>query len=102
MPHFIVTFRIKSDSSYQERYDSFIEQVREDADLLPWDQTTSFLAFRSKDKALSAQGLCNRLYVYSKFDSSKDIMVVVNLDDKTKATQGDIEYLQLLSAGLGF
>lgn len=102
MPHFIVTFRIKSDTSYQERYDSFVEQVKNVADLLPWDQTTSFLTFRSKDKTLSAQDLCTHLYIYSLFDSSKDIMVVINLDDRTKATLGDIEYSPLLSAGLGF
>lgn len=102
MAHFIVTFRIKNDSTYQDRYDSFVKKAKEFAKYSPWDQTTSFLTFEANDKTLSASSLCSRLYTESEFNSTKDVMVVIDLDNRKKATKGDIEYEALLSGGLGY
>ncbi|NYT81449.1 hypothetical protein H0A70_08095 [Alcaligenaceae bacterium] len=102
MPHFIVTFRIKDDKDYQARYDSFMETAKSLAKYSPWDQTTSFLALQSTDANATSSSLCSSLYVDSKFDSTKDVMVVVDLDKRTKSTKGKIEYEGLLDAGLGF
>lgn len=102
MAHFIVTFRIKNDDTYQDRYDTFVAKAKELAWLAPWDETTSFLAFRASDSALTAASLCDSLYYGSGFSSAKDLMVVVDLDRREKATKGLIQYEALLDAGLGF
>ncbi|RBL87889.1 hypothetical protein DDE05_00500 [Streptomyces cavourensis] len=99
MAHFIVTFRLKNDSTYQERYESFVDRVRAITPLAPWDETSSFFAFRANGSAAS---ICSDLYLNSKFDSTKDQMVVIDLDLKQKATKGKVEYPALLEAGLGF
>ena len=98
-PHFIVTFRFKNDATYQDRYDSFIEQANQVATTVPWDQTTSFLAFEAKG---TAETVCSDLYLKSAFDSTRDVMVVIDLDNKQKATRGEIEFDVLLLLGLGF
>ena len=99
MAHFIVTFRFKNDSTYQDRYDSFVDKVKEIAELSPWDETSSFFAFQADDNAV---GLCTTLYVETKFDSTKDRMVVIDIDRREKATKGNFDYLPLLNYGLGF
>lgn len=99
MAHFIVTFRIKNDSTYQERYDSFVKKAEELAKYPVWDQTTSFLTFQADSTAAS---LCSSLYVGSEFNATKDVMVVIDLDRKEKDTRGDIEDEYWLRSGLGF
>ncbi|WP_238911921.1 hypothetical protein [Achromobacter xylosoxidans] len=99
MAHFIVTFRLKNDSTYQDRYDSFVDKVKNIATLSPWDQTSSFFAFRADD---TATGICSTLYLQTLFDATKDLMVVIDLDSKQKASKGKIEYPALLELGLGF
>lgn len=102
MAHFIVTFRIASDSGYQERYDSFVEQVYKVAVGgigSTWDETTSFFSFVAVGTAAS---VCSALYLKSSFDDSKDIMVVIELDSRTKATKSPVKYLNTLNGTLGF
>ncbi|QCS64410.1 hypothetical protein EC609_19125 [Achromobacter denitrificans] len=99
MAHFIVTFRFKNDSTYQDRYDSFVDKVRGIAMLSAWDETSSFFAFQADD---NAAGLCSTLYLETKFDSTKDRMVVIDLDRKEKATKGNFDYLPILKFSLGF
>lgn len=99
MAHFIVTFRLKNDSTYQDRYESFIERARAIATLSAWEETSSFFAFHAEGSAVS---ICTDLYLHSQFDSTKDLMVVIDLDSKQKATQGNVEYPALLELGLGF
>lgn len=99
MAHFIVTFRLKNDSTYQDRYESFVERARAIATLSAWEETSSFFAFRAEGSAIS---ICTDLYLHSQFDSTKDLMVVIDLDSKQKATQGNVAYPALLELGLGF
>lgn len=102
MAHFIVTFRIASDSGYQERYDSFVEQVYKLAVGgigSTWEETTSFFSFVAAGTVAS---VCSALYLKSSFDSSKDIMVVIELDSRTKATKGPVKYANTLDGALGF
>ncbi|CAI8809037.1 hypothetical protein [Pseudomonas sp. T8] len=98
MGHFIITFRIKYDSTYQERYESFTKQVGEIA-TSKWEETSSFYAIQASGTASS---ICDNLYYKSDFVSSKDQMVVIDLDKKEKAVKGDIEELELLTKCLGF
>lgn len=101
MTHFVISFRIKSDASYQERYDSFIKRVYEIGGEAPavWEETSSFFAIRASGNAAS---VCSDLYFKTEFDSAKDLMVVIDLDKGEKATKGEIKYLATLTACLGF
>ncbi|MDH4871992.1 hypothetical protein [Pseudomonas sp. BN515] len=99
MGHFIITFRIKNDAGYQSRYESFTKKVSELATEGCWEETSSFYALRAKGTASS---ICSDLYLYTEFDSTKDKMVVIDLDNQEKATKGAIEYPATLEASLGF
>jgi hypothetical protein len=102
MANFIVTFRIASDSGYQERYDSFVDAVHVLAQGgvgSTWEETTSFLVFRAQG---TADSVCQHLYLKSSFDGSKDIMVVIDIGARQKATKGPIKYLSTLTGLLGF
>lgn len=99
MANFIVTFRFEADDTYSERYTSFVKQVKELAKEVPWDETSSFYVFESD---LTADSLCTRLWTGSEFDSSKDIMVVVDVLNRVRATKGPIKYPNLLASHLGF
>lgn len=101
MAHFIVTFRIGSNSTYQDRYDSFMGKIYElGGGAGPtWDETTSFASFKAVG---TAETICNELYYGSKFNAAWDIMVVIDLDAREKATKGEIKYLSILTSSLGF
>jgi hypothetical protein len=98
MGHFVITFRIKSDDTYQDRYDSFTKKINELADKL-WDETSSFYAVKAKG---SAQSICDSLYFETDFVESRDLMLVVDLDKNEKAFRGPNEYPNTLEACLGF
>jgi len=64
-----------------------------------WDETTSFASFKA---AGTADSVCSALYLGSKFNSISDIMVVIDLDAREKATKGEVKYLSILTSSLGF
>ncbi|CAI8802084.1 ABM domain-containing protein [Pseudomonas sp. IT-P74] len=99
MANFIVTFEFKSDDSRQARYDSFVKKVNELTSRKNWDETTSFYCF---ELDTTAEALCSSLYVGSDFNSTKDIMVVIDVTNKQKATKGPLKYPSLLESYLGF
>lgn len=101
MAHFIISFRIKNDETYQERYKSFTSKVIEIAGSsgAVWDETSSFYIMRAMT---SAQDLCSTLYLGSDFNSAKDIMVVIDVDNREKATKGPLEWPAVLESTLGF
>ncbi len=103
MAHFIVTFRIGSDAGYQDRYDSFVKAVIALAGGSTgkvWDETTSFYVFQRA--GCSAEEVAAYLNINSEFDVTKDILVVIDVDAKRKATRGNLDYEALLTAYLGF
>jgi hypothetical protein len=101
MAHFIISFRIKSDSDYQNRYESFRRRVETISTGIGgvWEETSSFYAIQARN---TAQGLCNDLYLNTEFDPSKDIMLVIDVKNQEKATKGAIEYPNSLDSALGF
>jgi len=99
MANFVVTFRFKADSTYQSRYDSFVKKVVEIATTHPWAETSSFYAMEASE---TAESLCHRLYVETEFDSTKDLMLIVDTKNQVKATKGNLEYPTLLKVGVGF
>jgi hypothetical protein len=99
MANFVITFRFKSDTTYQSRYESFVKKVVEIATTYPWSETSSFYALEANE---TAESLCSRLYLETEFDATKDLLLVVDTKNQMKATKGNIEYPTLLKTGLGF
>lgn len=101
MTHFVISFRIHNDSSYQERYESFVGHAREIGGGIGevWEETSSFFALEATG---TASTVCDSLYFGSKFDGTKDVMLVISLDDQQKATKGPLKYPNTLSSALGF
>lgn len=101
MAHFIVTFRIGSNSTYQARYDSFVSRIHELAGGTgkTWEETTSFAAFKATG---TAETVCNDLYLKTDFAEADDLMIVIDLDAKVKATKGKVKYASTLTSALGF
>ena len=101
MAHFIISFRIKSDNDYQKRYDSLTARVIEIAGSsgAVWDETSSFFVMQAPT---TAAGLCEDLYMNSAFNATKDIIVVIDLDNRKKATKGELKWQVILEKQLGF
>lgn len=99
MANFVISFKFKADDSYDDRYYSFVEKVREIATTHPWDETSSFFALEADE---TAENLCERLWLETSFSHSKDRMLVIDISNKQKATKGSIELPYLLEKGLGF
>jgi hypothetical protein len=85
MAIFAISFRIKEDSTYQERYDSLVERIKKNASGSTWEETTSFFLIESTK---SSQTLCDDLYNNSQIMSSKDILLITNLSQKGYAQKG--------------
>ena len=94
MPRYAVTFRIHDDTGYQNRYESFTEQVRKGATYW-WAGTTSFYAIQTSE-ALKVYS--DRIYFDSSFDPSRDIFVVVNVETGEGRTRGSISDKDLFRA----
>lgn len=98
MNHFIITYRIKSDDSYQARYDSFIRRLKEASGRIFWNETSSFYAMRA---AITAEALCDDLCRGSGFDCAKDAVVVIDTTNRVLATSGAVQNQELLTECLG-
>ena len=85
MSLFAITFRIHEDSTYQERYDSLVKEIKSEATDKTWDETTSFFLIES-DK--TSKALCKDLYLHSSILESKDILLVINLSQEAYDQRG--------------
>lgn len=98
MGHFVVSFRVERDSSYQERYDSLCDKVKQIAANYAWDETTSFFAFAASG---DVESVAYALYYGSKLNvASGDVLLVVD-PIRSKYMGYGIKYPALLSSGLG-
>ncbi len=88
MPVFTVSFRIHEDSTYQKRYDSFVEQLKVSRPDY-WEETTSFAIVRTAE---SIDDFCHRLYYKSEIYDSKDMFLVMDVDSKSARARGPIKY----------
>src|SRR4051812_9158322 len=87
MAIFAITFRIHEDATYNDRYNSLMEQIRRAA-VDPadnWNEPTSFVIMQSDQSTAS---LFHALYYQSSIVETKDVLVVVNLSEKTYAQKG--------------
>jgi hypothetical protein len=86
MTIFAISFRIHEDSTYEERYESLVEQIANAATDSTWEETTSFYVIESAHT--SSKSLCDELYNNSKILESKDLLLVINLSQKGYAQRG--------------
>lgn len=101
MSHFIVSFRIHSDSNYQQRYESLVSRISEVAGGVAnvWEETSAFYAFEANG---TAQDVCDDLYYNSSVADDKDLILVINLDKRQKFCRGPVLYKTMLERTLGF
>lgn len=86
MAIFAISFRIREDSTYEERYDSLVEEIKKEAaGSSTWEETTSFFLIESSK---GSKSLCNDLYNNSQIVESKDVLLVINLSAKAYAQRG--------------
>jgi hypothetical protein len=86
MTVFIVSFDLKYDDTYQDRYKSFMEQVKKGGDY--WDDTTSCVVVRTNE---SIDEFCTRIYVNSDFNATKDLYLVLDAHVKAGRIRGAIK-----------
>ena len=97
MAHFIVSFRIDNNSTYQERYESLRDRVKEIATGYVWDETTSLYILQTNG---TAESVANDLYFKTKLLAPGDTLLVVDHINRQWAGHG-IKYEALLGAALG-
>ena len=99
MNHFIITYRIKHDDSYQGRYDAFVRKIKGFSPDLFWNETSSFYALQSE---ATARDICQVLCNNTGFDCAKDSVVVIDTTNRDLATSGAIQDPARLKACIGF
>ncbi|MCK2042552.1 hypothetical protein KZO83_07605 [Chromohalobacter sp. TMW 2.2308] len=98
MTNYIVSFEISSDrDNYAEVRKSLMDAAQKIANELPWEETTSFLSFKS---SYDLQGASHVLYFDSKLLESKDKLLVIDLTNK-KYIQRGMQYPVTLKDSLG-
>jgi len=95
MSTFVISYMIKSDSTYASRYSSLVEQIRECSS--KWEETTSF-AVVSTAETLTA--LADRLYYKSLIISEKDILLVLDPNTGDAVIRGPVQYPNTLKSML--
>jgi hypothetical protein len=85
MSIFIVTFRFEFDDNYDERYDTFVKELRNVK--LYWEEPTSFFVV---DTSETIDAFCDRIYYKSLFDEDKDLFVVIESGNKVGRIRGKV------------
>jgi hypothetical protein len=98
MANFLVSFRIESDATYQDRYDSLDKAMKTLALEPPWEETSSLYVFAAIGNANS---VCASLYHNSLLLESKDQLLVIDLGERKHETRG-VKYPNTLKKNLGF
>lgn len=92
----IISFRIASDSTYADRYESVVNAIKSEAESgTTWEETTSLVVLKSSK---SADALAGAIYVGSDFYIHKDTLLVVNASNGTCATRGKVKYPATLAS----
>lgn len=93
---YAISFEIKSDSNYSERFRSLMEEIRKTAGKpFVWDETTSFVLITSAE-AIGV--LEHRLYSKSKLNADIDKLLVVDHANGAAVARGPFEYPNTLKA----
>ena len=84
MSAYTITFRIANDSTYEDRYVSFVEELKKKVNVW-WAEPTSFFAVETSE---SIDQFCERIYSNTKFDASKDLYLVLDANVKSGRVRG--------------
>jgi hypothetical protein len=95
MHHYAVSFVIKNDTTYGERYNSLMEQIEKGSIETTWDETTSFVLVTNNEKI---EAFADRLYIQSQINATKDILLVIDHDNNVAVARGPIKYPNLLKS----
>ena len=76
MAIFAITFRIHDDETYQARWASVVEAIRQETTSDYWEEPTSFALIESSK---SSSDVADSVNNNSKLAPSKDLLVVINL-----------------------
>ena len=95
MAAYVITFRLKQDATYSDRWSSIVAAIKKEAVGATWDETTAFFALNS---AKSADAIASSIYVGSSMDGTKDTLVVVSLSKNEFATRGEVAYPATLAS----
>ncbi|SFD19332.1 hypothetical protein [Tropicimonas isoalkanivorans] len=88
MATYMIAFRLNMNATYSDRRDSVVRAIRAEANgSTTWEEMTSLIVLRSNK---SADELARSIYVSSLFDGTSDALLVVNMDNNTHATRGEI------------
>jgi hypothetical protein len=93
---YAISFELKSDSDYSERYQSLMDEIRKTpGNPGVWTETTSFVLLRSAE---TIDVLEHRLYYRSKLNAAKDKLLVIDHHSGVAVARGPIEYPNTLKA----
>jgi hypothetical protein len=95
MGNYLVTFELRSDASYNQRYRSLTEQLQSAPTLLCWDQSTSFCALSSPE---TIGELADRLRTGSRINGETDLLLVIDPAASHCVALGPIRFEPLLSS----
>lgn len=86
----LISLRISFDAGYSDRWSSTVASIRSEAkEGRSWEETSSFFVLES---VKTADAFASSVYARSKFDVSRDTLLVVNATHNTYATRGKIDY----------
>jgi hypothetical protein len=90
MPHeYALSFELKTDSTYTQRYNSLMHEIRQTPNAAVWAETTSFVLLRSTEDIAT---LADRLYFKSLLIASKDMLLVIDHATSACIARGPFEY----------
>ncbi len=79
---YIISFEIASDSTYSQRYNSLMVEIKK---TLHWTSTTSFASVRSTE---SLNDISHRMYYNSDLIDSKDKLLVIDSQTNSATYRG--------------
>lgn len=85
---YAVSFELKSDDSYSERYASLMEQLNLDTTNY-WDETTSVVLVKSNE---TIEAFEDRLYFDSLLIKEKDKLLVIDHANSSAVARGPFKY----------
>lgn len=87
---YIIAFRIADGPNYVDRWESVVAAIRAQATGgTAWEEATSLIVLKS---GKTAETLARDIYLDSNLNIVEDLLLVVNTNDNTHATRGNIEY----------
>jgi hypothetical protein len=86
MPVYAVSFDLEYDSTYQDRYTSFMEQVKKGGEW--WADTTPFVVVRTSE---TIDNFCSRIWSMSSFNGAKDLYLVVDTEKMSARIRGKLK-----------